>query len=35
MHKIYSTINTYILLVTETIKQSFSLTVGSRTTSGM
>jgi len=28
-------INTYILLVTETINQSFPLTAGSQTTSGM
>jgi len=36
MHEIiYSIINTYILLVTETINQSFPLTDGSRTMSGM
>jgi len=28
-------INTYILLITETINQSFPLTAGSRTMSGM
>jgi len=36
MHEIlYSITNTYILLVTETINQSFPLIAGSRTMSGV